>query len=114
MIEDPGKRFENFLAVQLLRAVSAWKEWGWGDFSLNFVRTKDGREADFLVTKDRKPWILVEAKVSDSTLDRNLLYFKEALGVKLAFQVLLEGDLRKQITPGVFVTDVGRFLKLLV
>ena len=114
MIEDPGKRFENFLAVQLLRAVSAWKEWGWGNFSLNFVRTKDGREADFLVTKDRKPWILVEAKVSDSTLDRNLLYFKEALGVKLAFQVLLEGDLRKQITPGVFVTDVGRFLKLLV
>ena len=34
MLEDRGKRFENFIAVQLQRAVSAWTEWGKGNFSI--------------------------------------------------------------------------------
>jgi len=34
LLEDMGKRFENFVAVQLKRAVSTWTEWGKGDFRL--------------------------------------------------------------------------------
>ncbi len=113
MMEDPGKRFENFLAVQLNRAVSAWTEWGKGSFSLHFLRTKDGREVDFLITRDRKPLILVEAKLADTNPDKNLLYFKKALGVDLAFQVVLKDDHLKQHAPGLFVTDIHRFLNLL-
>ncbi|MEM3112720.1 MAG: DUF4143 domain-containing protein [Candidatus Anstonellales archaeon] len=76
VIEDKGKRFENFLAVQLMRSVSAWTEWGWGTFGLFCVRTKDGRETDFLVTKDRKPLILIEGKFSETNLDHSLLFLK--------------------------------------
>ena len=33
LLEDQGKRFENFVAVQLQRAVSAWTEWEKGPMS---------------------------------------------------------------------------------
>ena len=114
LLEDPGRRFENFIAVQLIRSVSAWREWGWGSFSLHFVRTKDGKEADFLVVKDGKPILLVEVKVADVALDRNLLYFKERLNVPLAFQVVLQTEGARQVAPGVFVLDAARFLALMV
>ena len=114
VIEEPGKRFENFIAVQLNRAVSAWTEWGKGAFSLFFLRTKEGKEVDFLVTRDGKPAMLVETKVSDASLDKNLLYFKDTLEVDLTFQVVLEGDYMRQAAPGVFVTDAARFMTLMV
>lgn len=114
VIEDKGKRFENFLAVQLMRTVSAWTEWGWGAFNLFYVRTKDGKETDFLITKDRKPLILVEAKLSGAGLDSSLLFFKERLSVPLAFQVIWDEDYLRQLRPGLFVIDIFRLLKLLV
>ena len=114
MLDEGGKLFENFLAVQLMRTVSAWSELGWGKFNLYFVRTKDGREADFLVTMDEKPLILVEAKISETAVDPSLVYFKERLETPYAFQVVHTRDLLRQAAPGVFVIDVFRFLMLLV
>jgi predicted AAA+ superfamily ATPase len=114
VIEDEGKRLENFLAVQLSRAISAWKEWGWGTFGLYFVRTKDGRETDFLITRDQKPLILVEAKLSGTTPDDSLKFFKERLSVPLAFQVIWAEDSLRQVSPGLFVIDIFRFLNLLI
>jgi predicted AAA+ superfamily ATPase len=114
VLEDRGKRFENFLAVQLMRTVSAWTELGWGSFSLSYVRTKDGRETDFLIIKDRKPFILVEAKWSETSPDHSLLYFKERLSTPLAFQVVWEKDFIRQMNPGLFVIDLYRFLNLLI
>ena len=111
---DEGKRFENFLAVQLTKAVSAWNECGLGTFSLHYVRTKDGRETDFLITNEGKPVLLVEPKISDAHLDKNLVYFKEKTGAKLSFQVVMKADgLLSQKAPSVFVMDVNRFLSLL-
>ena len=55
LLEDQGKRFENFIAVQLQRAVSAWTEWGKGNYQLMYVRTKDGREVDFVITEKTNP-----------------------------------------------------------
>jgi uncharacterized protein len=114
VVEDEGKRFENFLAVQLLRTISAWTEWGKGSFGLHFVRTKDGRETDFLITKERKPFILIEAKLSGTAMDRSLLYFRERLSPLLAFQVIWGKDILRQVSPGVFLIDIFRFLSLLV
>jgi uncharacterized protein len=112
--QDGGKRFENFLAVQLMKAVSAWNECGLGKFSLQYVRTKDGRETDFLITNQGKPILLVEAKTSDKHLDKNLVYFKEKTGATLAFQVVMRADgLFSQKAPSVFVIDVNRFLLFL-
>jgi hypothetical protein len=31
-----------------------------------------GGEVDFLILKDRKPWLLVEAKLAETSVDNNL------------------------------------------
>jgi predicted AAA+ superfamily ATPase len=62
-----------------------------GDYGLYYLRDKDKREVDFLVTKDRKPWFLVEVKTSgNGGLSRWLYYYQEKLKVPHAFQVTFD------------------------
>lgn len=97
-IEDPAAQFENMVAIELFRAVSNWNDMGWGDFGLHYIRTKEGREVDFLVSENRKPLFLVEAKLGDDTPAANLLRFQKALGVP-AIQLLDRGDGFRQYAP---------------
>ena len=80
-IDDAGSRFENLVALELARATSAWTAWGLGEFTLHFVRTKDGAEVDFLVARDRQPLLLVEAKLSDTAPAKALLAIQRQLKV---------------------------------
>jgi hypothetical protein len=41
-----------------------------------------------LITKDEKPWILVEAKESDTRLSKSLTYFQSLTKAPFAFQVV--------------------------
>ena len=111
--DDPGKKFENFLAVGLQRAVTTWNEWGKGEYRLMYVRTKDGREADFVVAEKNKPLLLVESKWNDTALSPSLVYFKNRLAVPLAVQVTGKTGYLRQAAAGVFVSGTDRFLKLL-
>ncbi|MDP1609215.1 MAG: ATP-binding protein [Chlamydiales bacterium] len=88
LVDDLGARFENFIASHLYKAVQFWTDCGFGEYGLYYLRDKDKREVDFLVTKDKKPWFLVEAKVSgDKGISRWLHYYQEKLKVPHAFQV---------------------------
>ncbi len=93
LIDDVGARNENFVACHLQKAVNWWQDFGFGDYSLHFLRTKEKREVDFLVTKNKKPWFLVEVKTSkDRPLSKHLKYFQERSGAKHAFQVVMNSD----------------------
>ncbi|KJW03358.1 hypothetical protein REIP_1390 [Rickettsia endosymbiont of Ixodes pacificus] len=85
-IKDIGARFENLVASHLLKAVYFWNETGLGDFGLYYLRDKQKREVDLVITKDEKPWILVEAKVSDTSRSSSLKYFHESLNLSLVFK----------------------------
>lgn len=87
-LEDAGKRFENMTAVHLYRACYYWTDAGYGDFRLYYVRDKEKREVDFLICESNKPFMLIEAKLSDKQIDPSLLYFKERLQPKYAFQLV--------------------------
>ncbi|WP_456324806.1 ATP-binding protein [Desulfonauticus submarinus] len=89
MINDIGTRFENMVASHLLKAVHFWTDTGLGEFELYFLRTKDGREVDFLVAQNGIPWFLVEVKTGDSRLSKNLFYFQEKTKARHAFQVVI-------------------------
>jgi len=90
MVPDQGARFENLIAVELLRAVTAWNDLGYGDFGVHYVRTKEKREVDFLLSEGRRPLLLLEVKLSDDTPSPNLRRFQNDLGVP-AVQLLAEG-----------------------
>ncbi|OGT96084.1 MAG: hypothetical protein A2298_02630 [Gammaproteobacteria bacterium RIFOXYB2_FULL_38_6] len=90
---DEGKQAENFIAAHLLKAVHFWTDIGLGEYKLHFIRDRDKNEVDFLVVKNKKPWFLVEVKLSSSQpISKNLIKFQEKLGVKHAFQVVLDKD----------------------
>jgi len=61
---NPGARTENLIASHLLKAVHWWNDSGLGDYELFYLRTKDQKEVDFLITENSQPWFLVEVKNS--------------------------------------------------
>jgi len=89
-VVDPASRFENLVAAHLLKACQYWSDAGYGDFELCYVRNRDGRELDFLVTRDRAPWLPVEAKVSDRQPSPAWRTFLPFLRCDRALQVVRE------------------------
>ena len=90
-IPEPAARFENQVALELWRAVSSWNDLGHGEFSLHFIKNKEQQEVDFLIAKDRAPWLLIEAKLSDTQPSKSLLAIQKQVQVP-AIQLIREGD----------------------
>ena len=91
-IDDTGKLAETLCACHLLKAVEGWSDLGLGVFELRYIRDTQKREVDFLVVKDDRPWILVEAKHGRCDLSPHLAYFQEKTGAGHAFQMSLVDD----------------------
>ena len=93
LIEDRGSRIENFMAAHLLKAVHYWNDIGLGDYSLHYLRDKEKREVDFLVSKNKKPWFLVEVKSSHNKgLSKSLFYYQKQTKAPHAFQVVFDAE----------------------
>ena len=60
-------RFENLVACHLLKTCHYWTDTGEGKFDLFFLRDKEKREIDFLITREGKPWLPIEVKLGDAT-----------------------------------------------
>jgi hypothetical protein len=91
-IGDAGDRGETFVACHLLKAVEGWTDLGLGEFQLGYLRDRRKREVDFVVVRDRKPWMLVEVKTSDRRVSPSLGYFQQQIGAAHAFQVVLDEE----------------------
>lgn len=88
-LADDGARAETLVACHLLKAVEGWTDLGFGDFELRYLRDKQKREVDFLVVKDRKPWFLVEVKLSETSLSPSLAHFQAQTKAAHAFQLVV-------------------------
>jgi predicted AAA+ superfamily ATPase len=76
LIQDKGKKYENLVASHLLKAVQFWTDFGLGSYELYYLRDKEQREVDFLITKDDKPWLMIKVKSSaKEPLSKNLFHF---------------------------------------
>ena len=92
-VQDAEARAENLVASSLFKATNLWTESGKGRFELHYVRDKQQKEVDFLVTRDREPWFLVEVKSSrKAPLSKSLKYFQNQTNAKHAFQVAMDFD----------------------
>ncbi|OGN64075.1 MAG: hypothetical protein A3E80_02635 [Chlamydiae bacterium RIFCSPHIGHO2_12_FULL_49_9] len=90
LVEEEGHHHENLVASHLLKAVHFWTDRGLGNFGLYYLRTKDKIEVDFLVTKNGKPWFLVEVKTKAKGLSSSLYRFQEETGAPHAFQIAFD------------------------
>lgn len=86
-IENPGPRFENLVAVHLLKTCNYWTDTGKGDFRLHYLRNRDKQEIDFLIVRDGVPWLPVEVKSGDDKPSSNWRKFLPMLSCKRALQI---------------------------
>lgn len=87
-IEDSGAKIENFVAAHLHKAVDYWTDTGIGKYELYYLRDKEKREVDFMITENGNPWMLIEAKYSSNdSLSKSLYHFSDQVKPKYTFQI---------------------------
>lgn len=90
-IADKGARVENFVASHLLKAVHWWTDMGFGHYELHYLRTKNQKEVDFLVSRDGRPWFLVEVKsAANQAINKHMAWFQRKTGAQHAFQLVMD------------------------
>ena len=92
-IENPGARFENYVACELNARVGWWSDISGERFELRYVRTKEKKETDFLLLRNNKPFLLVEAKIGDSSIEAHHFATMDALGHLQFVQVCQTPDI---------------------
>jgi predicted AAA+ superfamily ATPase len=80
-IESPAAKFENMVALELLRAVTNWNDLGLGNFSLHYLRNREKEEVDFLISNNHNPFLLIETKLSDDHAAKSLMKYQKILNV---------------------------------
>ena len=88
-VSNPGARFENMVASQLLKYCHFMEDTEGYKMDLQYIRDRDGREVDFVVIKEKKPLFAVECKLSDTALSKTIKYFKERTNIPEFYQVHL-------------------------
>ncbi len=110
ILDDVGARFENFVAMQLIRACTLWSDRYGDDYKLHYVRTYDNVEIDFLISKNNKPWLLIEAKCSEPEHSAAQLTIAATLKVPL---VVLSRSKKRKKFENLYYLNIVDFLSLL-
>lgn len=116
-VEEPGDRFENLIGSHLLKYCHYSHDIGYGDFELRYIRDKEKKEIDFLITKNRKPWIPIEVKLNDDQPSPNWDAFMKFLKCPHAIQVTAKSGVFKKIKRDgyeIVIISADKFLQYLV
>lgn len=89
-VADTGARLENIVASHLLKLADYLYDSQGYRVELFFLRDTDGREVDFLITRDGTPWIAIEVKAADTSVSKHLHYFRTRLAIPYCYQVVGE------------------------
>lgn len=115
ILDDKGIRFENLIALHLLKYCHYYHDVYGIDLQLFYLRDLDGREVDFLLVWDGTPWLIAECKLSPGDRMTSLRYFAEKLGVNNRFQVVLKNNINHiDNRTGVRVISADYFLTSLI
>jgi len=87
-VTEKSARFENLVACHLLKACHFWTDTGHGQFDLFTLRNRERREIDFLIVRDREPWLPVEVKLTDEKPSENWPWFGRFLTSKRGLQLV--------------------------
>jgi uncharacterized protein len=115
-VDNRAARFENVIALHLLKACHFWSDLGEGEFSLWYLRNKEHHEIDFLITRDGVPWLPVEAKENEIRPSANWRRFLPQLPCKIGVQVCLRPGVWqgfKEDQREVIVASASEFLRYL-
>lgn len=89
LLLDPGPRFENLVASQLLKHCHRIEDSLGQKMELRYIRDTDKREVDFVVLQNGKPQFAVECKLQEAAPSPHLRYFSERIKIPKWYQVHL-------------------------
>ncbi len=106
---DEGRRLENTCAVCLLKHVDYLRDTQGENVSLNYVKTKEGKEVDFSLTGEDGIISLIEVKLSEDQPSPALRYYRKKMPAVPACQ-LVQHLRQEQHWNGIDVVNAGRWL----
>lgn len=87
-VSGSGEKFENLIASHLLKYCHYCQDVFGLDTDLFYLRDLEKREADFLVTWERNPWLIIECKRKPGGSLTALRYFADRLNVSNRYIVV--------------------------
>lgn len=108
--ETGGPQLENLAACSLLKFAHFRKDTAGENWNLYYLRDKEGREVDFVVTLNRRVHWLIEVKTSASDIGTSLRYYTKKLRPKESVQLVLHLD-RPREQSGIKVVPLGKWLE---
>ena len=113
-VQEKGARFENLIACALLKN-SHFKEDCYGETGkLYYLRNKDKKEIDFLLTKNNKPFQMIEAKWKDDKLSPHFdLFAKDMPASVEKIQVVRELAHEKTTSSGHKIRKAASWLQFI-
>lgn len=110
-IKDDEAKLENMVAAALLKELHRLEDvLGASSVKLHFLRTKDGREVDFLAVINEEPYCLIEVKWADDTPSKHFTYFGSYVPQAKKIQLVKEIVRDKTYPDGLKVQDVVSWL----
>ena len=88
-VPEPGERFENLVACQLLKYCHHVEDTEGYGMELRFIRDTDRREVDFVVLRDGVALFAVECKSGEKSPGRAIDYFRQRTAITDFYQVHL-------------------------
>ena len=110
--ESGGARLENLAACSLLKLIQFRKDTAGENWNLYYLRDKEGREVDFVVTLNRRVHWLIEVKTSDDDVATGLKYYTQKLRPQESLQLVLDLD-RAREKAGIKTVPLAKWLESL-
>ena len=100
------------IASHLLKACHYWSDQGEGQFELFYIRTKEKHEIDFLITKKHIPWLSLECKLNETSINKNHYPIISKLDCP-HIQIIHEPNYHKIIKKNILITSAQNVLNYL-
>jgi len=110
--ETGAPQLENLVACSLLKFTQFRKDAFGENWGLYYLRDKEDREVDFVVTRNRRVHWLIEVKSSDRDLSRALKYYTDKLKPVESIQLVRNLDRPLEIS-GCKILPLGKWLEAL-
>jgi predicted AAA+ superfamily ATPase len=104
-----GIQLENTCAVCLLKHVQYLQDIQGEDIGLHYIKTKDGKEVDFVLSKKGKATHLIEVKLSDESPSASLCLLAKKLPEATAYQ-LIQNLRREWRKDQISIINAGKWL----
>ena len=106
LVEDEGARLENIVANALKKELHFLEDTQGINSALHYLRTKDGKELDFLVEIDGKPSHLIEVKMSDGKPAQGFQHYSQTFPDTIHLQLVKNLSRDKSLPNGLYIKSL--------